>query len=149
MPLTPIDYRKTIIYKIEHIVDKSLVYVGSTTDFKSRKKQHKSDCYNETRRSYTDKIYVMIRDNGGWESFQMLEIKKYPCNDSRESRAEEERCRVELKATMNTQKAFISKEEKKECQDKYNRKYHEEHKERLNEQSKARREKKRAILNPI
>jgi hypothetical protein len=48
----------------------------------------------------------MIRENGGWESFQMLEIKKNPCNDSNEARAEEERCRVELKATMNTRKAF-------------------------------------------
>lgn len=35
------DYSKTIIYKIQHEDDESLVYVGSTTNFTRRKCEHK------------------------------------------------------------------------------------------------------------
>ena len=31
----------------------------------------------------------MIRDNGGWDSFQMLEVEKYSCNDRREAEKRE------------------------------------------------------------
>ena len=47
MPLTNIDFSKTIMYKIccknLNIID---IYVGHTTDFKKRKYCHKSDCNN-------------------------------------------------------------------------------------------------------
>lgn len=106
MPKKPTDYSRAVIYKIEHNENKELVYVGSTTDFTKRKSQHKTNCNNENNACFNYKVYNMIRENGGWESFQMLEVKKFPCNDSREARAEEERCRVELKATLNMKKAF-------------------------------------------
>ena len=32
MPKLPIDYSKTLIYKIEHIKDENLLYVGHTTN---------------------------------------------------------------------------------------------------------------------
>ena len=111
MPKKPTDYSRTVIYKIEHKENKELVYVGSTTDFTKRKCSHKSHCYNEKGKSYNLKLYVMIRENGGFDAFQMLEIKKFPCNDKREAEAEEERCRMELKANMNTQRAFVIKSE--------------------------------------
>jgi len=41
MPKTAMDYSKCCIYKIEHIDDESLVYVGHTTNFDKRKAQHK------------------------------------------------------------------------------------------------------------
>jgi hypothetical protein len=109
MPRKPIDYSKTIIYKIEHNVDKSLCYVGSTIDFTVRKSMHKTACVNPNNPHHNTKIYIMIRENGGWNSFQMLEIKKFPCNDSNEARAEEERCRVELNANLNDRKCCVEK----------------------------------------
>ena len=85
MPRNNIDYSKTIIYKI---VCKSLsvqeIYVGHTTDFTRRKNNHKKDS-KET--SY--KLYKMIRDNGGWENWDMVEIEKYPCTDGNEARVRE------------------------------------------------------------
>jgi predicted GIY-YIG superfamily endonuclease len=44
MPKVPIDYKNTIIYKIEHIEDDNLVYVGHTTNWDRRKYQHKQRC---------------------------------------------------------------------------------------------------------
>jgi len=41
MPKTPMDYSKSCNYKIEHIDDCNLVYVGHTTNFNKRKCEHK------------------------------------------------------------------------------------------------------------
>jgi len=114
MPRVEIDYSKISIYMIQHIEDKSLIYVGSTVNFRCRKNHHKSNCYNEKGKEYNYKVYTMIRENGGWAAFQMLEIKKYPCNDKREAEAEEEKCRVELNANMNKIRAFTTEEQRKE-----------------------------------
>jgi len=75
MPKTPMDYSKCCIYKIEHIEDESLVYVGHTTCFDKRKAQHKSCCKNENDKAFKNKLYEMIRSNGGWEMFKMIHLK--------------------------------------------------------------------------
>ena len=31
----------------------------------------------------------MIRENGDWNNWSMIEIEKYPCNDDNEARARE------------------------------------------------------------
>ncbi len=72
MPRTPIDYSKTVIYKIV-CNDLSITdcYVGSTTDFTKRKCKHKSLCLKSDM-----KLYSFIRNNGNWENWAMLEIEK-------------------------------------------------------------------------
>ena len=54
------DYSKTVIYKIQHEDDESLLYVGSTTNFTTRKCQHKNNTKNPNGRQYNDKLYKMI-----------------------------------------------------------------------------------------
>ena len=76
MPKLPMDYSKTIIYKIEHIENDYLVYVGHTTNWDKRKCKHKYNCYAEKNGHYNLKLYKMIRENGGWENFKMIEIEK-------------------------------------------------------------------------
>ena len=86
MPKLSIDYLNCCIYKIEHIENASLVYVGHTTNFKQRKLRHKSSCNNETDKlKHNYKVYQMIRKNGGWDMFRMVEIEKYPCNNKQEA----------------------------------------------------------------
>ena len=85
MPKLPMDYSKTIIYKIEHVEDDSLVYVGHTTKWDRRKCRHKSNCNSEVGTHYHFKVYKMIRDNGGWDMFKMIEVEKYPCSDKRQA----------------------------------------------------------------
>ena len=108
------DYSKTIIYKIEHIDNDSLVYVGRTTNWEQRKYRHKSVCCNEKGKAYNLKVYQMIRENGGWNAFKMIEVEKYPCEGRRE--AEKRECEVmkELKSSMNTYRSYITEEEKQE-----------------------------------
>ena len=135
MPKKAIDYSNCCIYKIEHIDKDDLVYVGHTTNFTKRKNSHKSCCNNENKQS---KLYQLIRDNGGFEMFRMIELEKYPCKDKRE--AEKRECEVmkELKSNMNMVKSFVSEEEKKDCIRIYNKEYFQNHKDMIYEKDKER-----------
>ena len=131
MPKTPMDYSKCCIYKIEHIEDESLVYVGHTTCFDKRKAQHKSCCKNENDKAFKYKLYEMIRSNGGWEMFKMIQVEKHPCKDKREAERRENEVMKQLKANMNARRAFLSQEEKIEVHKEYRKKYWEENKSRF------------------
>ena len=111
MPRIAIDYTNTIIYKIQHNDNDELIYVGHTTDFTKRKSAHKTNTNNVNGKAYNRQVYKMIRDNGDWDSFRMIEIKKYPCIDRREAEAEEDKVMRELKATMNTNRAYRTQQD--------------------------------------
>jgi hypothetical protein len=121
MPKKEVDYSKTIIYKIVcndlKIKD---CYVGHTTDFIKRKSSHKKRCVKIELN-----IYQIIRANGNWNNWSMIEIEKYPCKDNNEARARERFWYEELKATLNKNKPLITNEEFIT----YQKQYHQEHKE--------------------
>jgi hypothetical protein len=137
MPRLPIDYKKSIIYKIACKTDESLIYVGSTTDFTKRKSQHKLGCSNENRNEYLTYVYQMIRANGGWDSFEMKPIKEFPCENKIQLVIEEERMRKELHANLNKYKAHRTEDEDVEYHKKYNKEYQETHKEQKTVLNKA------------
>ena len=132
MPKTAMDYSKCCIYKIEHFENESLVYVGHTTNFNKRKAHHKNSCKNENNKKFNFKLYQMIRENGGFDRFKMIEVEKYPCKDKREAERRENEVMKELKASMNTYKSFLTEEERKD----YNKEYRETNKETIQEYKK-------------
>ena len=116
MPKVPTDYTKTIIYKLVHKedFDNANIYIGSTTNFRQRKGQHKTACNNEKGDKYNQKNYQSIRDNGGWNEWNMIEIEKYPCNDKREAETKEESWRIHFNAVLNSKACISSIDDKKE-----------------------------------
>ena len=90
------DYSKSVIYTIR---SKENLYVGSTLNFRSRKKQHKNCITNENSKSYNIKLYKTIRDNDGEWDMQPHSI--FPCGSKMELKIEEERVRQLLNADMN------------------------------------------------
>tara|TARA_E500000318_G_scaffold445_1_gene533 strand:- start:13 stop:561 length:549 start_codon:yes stop_codon:yes gene_type:complete len=102
MTRTPIDYSKSVIYKIcckdPTIED---IYVGSTTNFTKRKYYHKNACNNENNKGYNNYKYQFIRDNGGFSNWDMVLIKDYPTDSKRNLEMEERRIIDELKPTLN------------------------------------------------
>jgi len=127
MPKVPIDYAKTIIYKLVHkddLYDEN-IYTGHTIDFICRKNVHKWDCTNPNSKKYNQKNYKYIRENGGWEEWLMIEIEKYPCKDGPEAIARERVIQAEMKAKLNT---YIAGRTKKE--------YYQDNREKLSEQKK-------------
>ena len=131
MPKLPMDYSKCCIYKIEHVDDESLVYVGHTTCFDKRKTQHKCRCKNDNDKDYNLKVYQMIRENGDWDMFKMIEVEKYPCADKREAERRENEVIKELKASMNTNNSFITQE-----MSEYMKEYYETNKPKIQEHHK-------------
>ena len=78
-----INYQNTVIYKIS-CDDTEDFYIGSTTDFTSRKSSHKTACTNEKHKSYNFKVYKTIREYSGWQNWRMVVVEKFPCDNRRE-----------------------------------------------------------------
>jgi hypothetical protein len=84
------DYSKTVIYKIQcKDTDISDIYIGHTTCYYQRCRMHKSNCNNSSSKGYNYKIYKIIRDNGGWENWDMSIIEHYSCNNVVEAKDRE------------------------------------------------------------
>ena len=107
MPRTAIDYSKSLIYKICPI-DKKIeeCYIGSTTSFSRRKYDHKLSCNNIQNKAYSKPLYKHIRENGGWDAFEMVLIEYYPCGSSLELRQREEYWRSTFKAELNAKRCY-------------------------------------------
>lgn len=107
MPKETIDYSNTIIYKIycknDFIND---MYVGHTTNFQQRKYAHKIACNNIKNNL---KIYNIIRNNGGWDNWNMIEIARYNCKNSTEARIKEQEHYSSLNASLNSCPPYVDK----------------------------------------
>ena len=92
------DYSATIIYTIRcknpSITD---LYVGHTTDFVKRRSAHR-----QASLTYGNKLYEMIRNNGGWENWKMEIIHHFSCKNANEAREKEQEYYVALGATLNS-----------------------------------------------
>ena len=126
MPKLPIDHANTIIYKLVHKedYDNANIYIGSTTDFIRRKNAHKTVCCNEKSKAYNLKKYQYIRDNGGWECFNMIEVEKFSCNDGNEARAREEYWRCHFISQLNTKRAYRTVEQRKQYDIEYQKQFY-------------------------
>ncbi len=52
-------------------------YIGSTTDVKRRKIQHKYSCNKIKNREYNKKLYKYIRENGGFDEWEMVILDEF------------------------------------------------------------------------
>ena len=98
-------YENALVYKLccddPEITD---IYVGSTCNFKVRKQKHKSSCNNENGEHFNRYVYQYIRENGGWDAWSMILVKKYPhVVDNQELVMKERKWVTILKATLNKQ----------------------------------------------
>ena len=77
-------YRNFVIYKIYPIDSQNdFLYIGSTTNFSSRKSKHKKNTYNRSSKAYRYPIYQFIRAIGGWDKMVCEILEKYPCGDKK------------------------------------------------------------------
>jgi len=141
MPRKAIDYQKVIIYKLvcNDLSVKDL-YVGHTTDFTNRKKLHKQCCLNPNNSRHNFKVYKIMRENGRWYNWSMIEIEKYPCNDDNEARSRERYWYEVLNANMNSQCPTLDLKKRKETSKICCKNYNEIHKESIIKYQKQYRE---------
>ena len=119
-------------------------YVGSCCNFTRRKYGHKSDCHNINRKNYNLKVYTFIREHGGWDNWEMIQLKHYHCNSKRELELEERKHFEELKATLNTQVPTRNqkqyRQDNKEKLAEYNKQQYQNNKEKIAEYNKQYRQ---------
>lgn len=97
------NFQNSIVYKLCHCNDleNKNIYIGSSTNFRRRKWEHKSRTNNERSEYYSTFVYQFIRDNGGWNEWVMIPIEVFPCNDKDELKIRE-RYHIELlKSKLN------------------------------------------------
>ena len=155
MPRNKIDYSNTHFYKIvSKDLEKKDFYIGHTTDFKTRKNCHKRVCNNSNDRNHNLPIYQFIRDNKGWDNFDMILIEKQCLNDGLEATKRERELIEELKPSLNRVIPFRTKEEKKEIKQQwtnnnwesireYKHNWHSENKDRINNTKKDKYQERR------
>jgi len=108
-------YENAIVYKIcckdTSIID---IYIGSTCGFDYRKRNHKYNCNNENAKDYKIYLYEFIRQNGGWDNWDMIQIKKVECSSKRELELLERNEIENLKPSLNKNIPHRTKEEYRE-----------------------------------
>ena len=97
------NYQNAMIYKLccndLNITD---IYIGSTVCFRKRKWQHKHSCNNINDKNYNLKLYKFIRDNGGFENWDMVLVANTPCNSKLQLSKHERHYYEKLNATLNS-----------------------------------------------
>ena len=131
------DYTKSVIYRIV-CKDLSITdcYVGSTTNFKSRKACHKYTCTNPNSKDYNAKVYQFITEHGGWENWSMIMVEEFPCDNKLQLERKERETIENLKPTLN---CIIPTRTDKE--------YRLDNKEKIKEQKKQYRETNNETIN--
>ena len=129
------------IYKL-CINDSSIndFYIGSTYRLRQRKSKHKTRCYDKSKTTYSLPLYECIRNNGGFEKWNMLELEKLEYNEKKELHQRERYWIDKLKPTLNvvipTRTAMEYRKENKEKIHQYMSKYRREKKEKIQETHK-------------
>ena len=149
------DYAKTIIYKIvckDINITKS--YGGHTTHIIKRRQHHKCDCNNINSKKYNIYLYQFIRENGGWDNWEMLWCYDFPCKNKREAELEERIFIEKEKCELNSARPYVSEDEKKQYyednKDKIkesNKNYKENNKDKIKESNKNYKENNKSIIN--
>ena len=84
------------IYKLAHNdTEIKEIYIGSTSNLKRRKYQHKRNCITEANKSYNLNVYQFIRSNGGFVNWNIFQIEEVKYNTKYELHARE-RYHIEL-----------------------------------------------------
>ena len=129
MPRTPLDFTNEITFYLIKCNDLNItdLYVGSTFNFNERKASHKKSCCC----NFSIKLYKIIRENGGWENWNMTVIDKKLVKDKFEATKIEQELMDTYNCKLNSIRAnsgvvFTTQQE-------YTLKYNEIHKQERKE----------------
>jgi len=138
MSQNKVDYSKSLIYKIVcNDTNIKNVYIGSTTNFTNRKRQHKCSCNTETT-----PLYKFIRENGGWDNFDMILVDYVPCETKLELHKIEREYIEKIQPALNHNSAYTGL-----TQEEYFKEYYEDNKETLKNYQKEYRKYNKEEIN--
>jgi len=94
-------YTNTIIYIIRPKRNNFYMYIGHTIDKDRRLKEHMRSTDNDNT-----KLYKTIRETGGWEHWEMIEIGSYVCNCKEDALKIEQDWCEKLRPNLNSTSPF-------------------------------------------
>lgn len=142
MPRVAIDFSKTVIY---HFVCKDEMikcsYVGSTTNFVKRKATHKCSFHNDNKNHL--KLYQTIRENGGWDNWELKPLEEFPCENKTQQVIREQFWIDQFKPDLNSRTSYTHPEIRKEIHNTYTIEWRKNNQDKVKEQqTKYRKEHK-------
>jgi hypothetical protein len=105
-------------YKICSL-DNKYIYIGSTTNFKKRIAEHKSNCNTPNSKKFNYKLYKTIREHNGFENFIFDIIESINTDDKLIVLKREQELMIKYNSNLNNNRSFISDEDKKQYQKQY------------------------------
>ena len=147
-------YAKGMIYKLcckdANITE---IYIGSTVNKHRRKAHHKSVCNNPNHMSYNIRLYQFIRDNGGFDNWDLIILEEYPTENKNELTWKEREWVELLKPVLNSIRPIVTlneinerdrkyRENNKEKRYEYQKIYYENNREQISESRKIYYEEK-------
>ena len=128
-------------------------YIGSTKKFYNREQSHKSNCANSNSKEYNTFLYQFIRQNGGWDNFNMEIIEEFD-EISKDDLLEKEKHYIKVnesklnknspKQTMEERKEYFKqdkiKQQKKEYRDQNKDKIKERYEQNKNKYNQKKKE---------
>ena len=140
-----VELKQGLIYMIE-CKDPAIkqFYIGSTMlSYSIRRDLHKSTCTHPNQRGFNSKKYIFIRNNGGWENWNVNVIEYINVKEDYEIRLYEQLWIDTLFPDLNSARAYRSEIEFQQYHEDYRRK----HRSKIN--SKAREKIKCAKCNKL
>ena len=136
-------YEKGKIYKL-CCKDTSVteIYIGSTLNQYRRKCEHKRKCENKRKcndpnnKIYNFPVYQFIRDNGGFDNWDLIILEEYPAKNKNDLLWKEREWIEKLKPTLNSQRPIITTEELRGLKRENQKNYYENNKEKVRESDK-------------
>jgi hypothetical protein len=120
------------IYIIRH-KESDNCYIGSCEYMRLRINRHKETCSNENSMGYNYKVYQFVRENGGWDYFDIVEICKCDIDKLRET----EQYHMDfVKPSLNTINAYVSEEDRRQQMRDCKKLYHKKNQDKNNEKSR-------------
>ena len=113
------------------------VYVGSTDDLNKRIETHKTNCNNKNNKEYNKKLYQFIREHRGFDNWKFIWLEMFKTDDTIFLRQLEQiwMDTFPKELLLNSQRAYITEEEKIEQDRKSKKNYNQENKDTIKEKA--------------
>jgi len=117
------------------------IYIGSTLNQYRRKHEHKRDCNNPNRKAYNLYVYQFIRENGGFENWDIVILEEYPAENKNELVWKEREYIELLQPALNcVKRPVVTSEENRKKLRELERKYYKQDTEKFREKNRKWRE---------
>ena len=142
------DIDNYVMYKIyPKNTNLNYCYIGHTNDFSHRKRHHRLPCINTNNSKAHIKLYQVIRENGGWDEWEMIELEKFNGKTKLEARIREQELMNQHNANLNMLNAYITEEERAATKKAITEKFRIENKTKIREQEKKYKEDHKDVIS--